>query len=80
MKRLDIIPMPNKVTFLGGQATVKPDEAITEISPVLGEEEYILTVEKDGIKLIGGSERALFYGRQTLSQLSGECPCVKIED
>lgn len=80
MKRLDIIPMPNKVTFLGGQATVKPDEAVTEISPVLGEEEYILTVEKDGIKLIGGSERALFYGRQTLRQLSGECPCVKIED
>lgn len=71
--------MPNKIKFLGG-GTKTSSEPVVMISDNLGEEEYILAVEKDGIKLTGGSERAVFYGRQTLRQLGEECPCVIIED
>lgn len=71
--------MPNKIKFLGGE-TKTSSEPVVMISDNLGEEEYILAVEKDGIKLTGGSERAVFYGRQTLRQLGEECPCVIIED
>jgi len=71
--------MPNKIKYLGGE-TKTSFEPVVSISENLGEEEYILAVEKDGIKLTGGSEKAVFYGRQTLRQLGKKCPCVIIED
>ena len=71
--------MPNKIKFLGGETKIS-SEPVVSISDALGEEEYILAVEKDGIKLTGGSEKAVFYGKQTLRQLGEECPCVIIED
>ncbi len=80
MKRLDIIPMPNKINFLGGETAVDPSNIRVEISKTLGEEEYVLTVDKDGISLVGGSERAVFYGKQTVKQLDRVSPCIKIED
>lgn len=80
MEKLNIIPMPNKISFLGGETTVDPSELVCKISDSLEKEEYILTVENSGINLIGGSETALFYGKQTLRQLGDICPCVKIED
>ena len=80
MEKLNIIPMPNKISFLGGETTVDPSELVCKISDSLEKEEYILTVENSGINLIGGSETALFYGKQTLRQLGNNCPCVKIED
>lgn len=78
-KAINVIPMPNKIKYLGGETKTDfvPDISISEN---LGEEEYILTVDKDAIKLVGGSEKAVFYGRQTLRQLGDECPCVVIED
>lgn len=72
--------MPNKITFLGGKTEVDPEKLVCEIDGSLGNEEYILTVEKENLKLTGGSERAVFYGKQTLRQLGRVSPCVKIED
>lgn len=80
MKRLDIIPQPNKITFLGGEAVLDEARLCAEISDELGEEEYVLTVDKNATKLVGGSERAIFYGRQTLRQMDRVSPCVIIED
>lgn len=80
MKRIDVIPMPNKVEFLGGETKVDEEKIRVSLSDAMGEEEYTLTVEKDGINLVGGSEKAVFYGKQTLRQLGEVCPCVRIED
>ena len=51
MKRLDVIPKPNKVEFLGGE--VDPSELeITYIEDKsLADEAYVLTVVKSGIEL-----------------------------
>lgn len=80
MNRLNIVPMPNKITYLGGETELKLLETTVQISDKLDEEEYILTVDNDGIKLIAGSEKAAFYGKQSISQLDEICPCVRIED
>lgn len=80
MNRLNIIPQPNKITYLGGETAVDELETSVQISDALGEEEYVLTVDTDGIKLIAGSERGVFYGRQSIAQLGEICPCVRIED
>lgn len=45
----------------------------------LGPEEYLLTVEEDGILLQGGSDKALLCGIQTLRQIiAQEGACLKI--
>ena len=76
---INVIPMPNKIKYLGGKTKTDfvPDVSISE---KLAEEEYVLTVDKSGINITGGSEKAVFYAKQTLRQLGGECPCVRIED
>lgn len=76
---INVIPMPNKIKYLGGETKTDFVPEIT-ISENLADEEYVLTVDKNGIKLKGGSEKAVFYGKQTLCQLGSECPCVEIED
>ena len=52
--------------------------------PALGEEEYRLTVDADGIRITGGADRGLLYGVQTLRQIvrqTGACvPCLHIHD
>lgn len=80
MKRLDVIPKPNKVEFLGGE--VDPSELeITYIEDKsLADEAYVLTVVKSGIELRYGSPSGKFYGEQTLAQLGESCPRVRIED
>ncbi len=80
MERLNIIPRPNKVVFLGGETEIDSAKLVCGIDPDLEEEEYILTAKADSLCLTGGSERALFYGKQTLRQLGGSCPCVEISD
>ena len=50
------------------------------------EQGYRLSVGPDGLTLMSGSEKGLFYGYKTLLQLvrqadeRGEIPCVRIED
>lgn len=78
MNKINVIPLPNKITYLGGDAEITVPEI--SVCETLGKEEYILTVETDGVKLVGGSEKAVFYGMQTLRQLGKSSPCVKIED
>ncbi len=80
MKRIDVIPMPNSVEFTGGEVELSSLSISEAVKADLGEEEYILTVGKDGILLEGGSEKAVFYGKQTLRQLDSLCPCLKIHD
>lgn len=80
MNKINVIPMPNKISFLGGEAKIDPSALVCEISDSLEKEEYILTIDSNGINLVGGSECALFYGKQTLRQLGDVSPCVKIED
>ncbi len=80
MERLNIIPRPNKVVFLGGETEIDLAKLVCSIDPALNEEEYILTAKADSLCISGGSERAVFYGKQTLRQLGGCCPCVEIND
>lgn len=80
MNRLDVLPAPNKVDFQGGRVRLDSTEITAAISGALEEEEYVLSVKEDGVKLSGGSEKALFYGKQTLSQLGAETPGVIIKD
>ncbi len=80
MNKISVIPMPNKITYLGGETDLSKTAPEIKIDKVLGNEEYILTVEKNSISVIGGSRQAVFYAIQTLKQLDGVCPCVKIED
>lgn len=72
--------MPNKIKFLGGETEINLEKLSVSVSKGLEEEEYVLTVDEDGAKIIGGSEKAVFYAKQTLRQLGGACPCVIIED
>ncbi len=80
MKRIDVIPMPNSVEFTGGESEIIPEKISASINENLGEEEYILTVGSNGVTLEGGSEKALFYGKQTIRQFDNPCPCLKIHD
>ena len=80
VKRIDVIPMPNKITYLGGETKINPEKLAATVSDSLEQEEYVLTADKNGVQILGGSEKAVFYAKQTLLQLGEVCPCVKIED
>ncbi len=72
--------MPNKITYLGGETKIVPENTKASVDSSLGEEEYILIAENNETEIIGGSEKAVFYAKQTLRQLGEISPCVKIED
>lgn len=80
MEKLNVVPQPNKIDFLGGEVLIEPSKAEYLIDESLGAEEYILTADENSLTIQGGSEQAVFYGKQTLRQLRGICPCVRIED
>lgn len=85
MKKLNVIPYPNKVTFTDGEADAAVvAKNVTEVidSVALGESEYILEVKADGVSITAGSKKAAFYAGQTLNQLAAKTriPCVVIED
>ena len=80
MERINIVPMPDKIEYLGGEISVESAPLQTGIDPALAKEEYILTADSNGISITGGSEQAVFYGKQTLRQMKGVCPCVRISD
>ncbi len=83
MKRTDIIPYPNKITYLGSTVDIDKlsltDDCI-RIDRALGEEEYKLKVTADGIEITAGSDKGVFYAKQTLKQLHGQVECILIED
>lgn len=62
----------------------RPGDILLSLSPALGEQEYHLTVDEDGIRIAGGDGAAVLYGVQTLRQILEQygcvVPCVRIED
>lgn len=81
----NIIPTPKKTTYFQREYIYNGETVRTSLDILLGEEEYILEVTfEDGIRIIGGSEKAVFYGECTLEQILNQhknrLPAMKIED
>ena len=64
--------------------TCRAQDVFLELNQNGKEQQYQLTVSKEGIRVAGGDQRGLLYGVQTLRQLlrqSGAAlPCLEIED
>ena len=79
-----LVPLPSDISITSGYAAREgPVEAIIdETLAGVGAEGYFLTCHKEGFRLEATTERGLFYGRQTLRQISsiGLIPCCKIVD
>lgn len=79
-----IIPAPKKVTSMKG--TLKEwswDNIAESIDNSMAEEAYTLSISRKGISIKAGSEKGIFYARQSLTQLeeqSHTLPCMVIED
>lgn len=80
MGKLNVIPMPNKIIYLGSEAEIKGREIKISIDNQLEEEEYILSVDSSEISISASGEKGVFYAKQTLKQLGEGCPSVKIID
>lgn len=85
MERLNVIPYPNRVTYLNGTAeSAKVMAAVEErlIPDSMGDEAYRLMVRDNAAVITAATRRGLFYGRKTLEQLAAtpSFPCVIIED
>jgi hexosaminidase len=82
--QLLLLPMPRKVTPLGGDTTPCPPQPTIRIDPaaVPHAQGYRLTVTGGSATIVAHDEAGAFYARQTLSQLSvgGSTPSVEIED
>ncbi len=82
MEKLNVVPLPNSVTYLGG--CTKKQTAETEIinDEKLGNEGYRLKINENGIVIEANTPQGIFYGKKTLQQLGfqGELPCAVIED
>lgn len=81
--QISVIPEPKRIIEDGGGAA-KAAVIERKIDQKLQEEEYRLRLNKDGISIAGGSERACLYAEATLEQLKVQCPehlpCLTIED
>ena len=70
MNFMNIIPKPQKITFSGKYV---PKGSVTEsVDADMGKEEYSLKINRDGVFLKGGSERALHYADITYKQILRE--------
>lgn len=70
MNFMNIIPKPQKITFSGKYV---PKGSVTEsFDADMGKEEYSLKINRDGVFLKGGSERALHYADITYKQILRE--------
>lgn len=80
---MKIIPQPRKIEAGNGFCSHSDSDVIKIVDEKLSDEEYILEVNCDEIKLTGGSSRALFYGEKTLEQIRAQynqLPVCKIYD
>lgn len=79
---VDVIPQPQEA-FLSGQ-TVRAGRLRTAVRKSMAPEEYVLRVSAGGrMKIVGGSETAVFYGQQTLGQITdsdSNVPVCRIHD
>jgi hexosaminidase len=88
MKKLNVIPYPNYVKFLGDD--IPSDEiaisscAIQITDEITDAEGYELRIANGSIKIRAGGREGAFYAKQTLKQLAaatpGFLPCVEIRD
>ena len=70
MNFMNIIPKPQKITFSGKYV---PHGSVNEsVDADMGKEEYSLKINRDGVFLKGGSERALHYADITYKQILRE--------
>ena len=70
MNFMNIIPKPQKITFSGKYV---PKGSVNEsVDADMGKEEYSLNINRDGVFLKGGSERALHYADITYKQILRE--------
>lgn len=83
---VEIIPNPVSVVETGRSVSGKAATRISKkVNPSMAPEEYSLTIGSRGVKIAGGSERALFWALQTLEQIKsqspeGTLPCLEIKD
>ena len=79
---MKIIPVPSKIEFKNQFVDSSPVEKET-VNTGLENEEYVLTIDNDSITFEGGSERAVFFAKQTLKQIQAQydkLPICKIYD
>ncbi len=81
--RTRLVPLPAKMNIGEGMHPCQGLDAALDAS--LGAEEYVLDTRGPKVVLRGGSEAALFYGRQTLAQIlhqhaDGRLPYLLIQD
>ena len=80
--RYPLVPWPRVLESRSGELTPGV-AAIARLDPSIeGDEAYVLDVTTARAELRARTDRGLYYGRQTLRQLSasGTVPCVRIED
>ena len=58
------------------KSTAKRGAINLAINPALASEEYTLKVSADGVNIVGGTERAVFYGLQSLLQIAAASDTV----
>ncbi len=85
MKKINVVPRPNSVTYIGGfvcETAFKNIFEYTVSEPKLGDEGYCLKLEPASITITANTQKGLFYGEKTLEQLRffKELPCVTVED
>lgn len=80
MEKLNVIPLPNKITYLGGEAEINGREIRIINDEKLAEEEYILSVDASEISITASGEKGIFYAKETLKQLGNKCFSIRIED
>lgn len=88
MNRLNVIPYPNSVQFLGDNIPASDinlsSSSINIADDIKNPEGYELSISKGSIKITAGGKPGAFYAKQTLKQLAaaggGNLPCVVIKD
>lgn len=68
--RTFLLPHPAKITV--GEGLHPCSGVETEIDSKLGREEYVLDTRGEKVRLVGGSDEALFRGEQTLRQIRNQ--------
>ncbi len=82
-RHFTFLPPPRSIEWLAGsvEQTLRVQ---TRIDTGRRPQSYCLTINANGISIVGADDAAVFYARQTLTQLIRQCdgpmPCVSIED
>jgi hexosaminidase len=81
---IKLVPKPVKAYFDPVKKLIAKKEETTQIDFSLPKEGYTINVDESGIRITGGSEKGVFYARETLRQISAQSgiglPYCSIED